>query len=1138
MKLQKIFFAIFLFINASLCAQTVTDDFSDGNFTNNPPWTGNVSDFVVNTSFQLQLNATVAGTSYLSTASPSPTINDMEWRFFIRLNFSPSNNNLAKVYLVSDQADLSGPLNGYYLKFGENGSLDAIELHRQTGTASTLVLRGTDGLIANAFAIRVKVTRSASGNWALFADANAGVNFLQEATGTDNVHQVSSRFGIICLYTVSNINRFYFDDFYAGPVVIDNTPPEVVSVLTLSNTEVQVNFSEGVELSSAENVNNYFANNGLGNPASATRNPLNPSQVTLAYSNPFQDGLVNNISISGVKDFSGNTMLPSSHDFYHYIVKAYDIVFNEIMADPTPVVGLPEFEYLELYNRAMVPVNLKDWVFSHGTTNRILPDATILPDSFLVLSTSSALPFLQQYGNVVAVPSLSSTALTNAGATLTLKNTTGNIIHAIEYSDSWYQDNQKKEGGWSLEQIDPANPCGGISNWKASIDASGGTPGRKNSVRSNNPDVVPPQITGICIISDVQLQVNFSETIDTAGGINATLFTIDNGVGNPAGVVFEGPVIRSAQIYLNAPLDAGTIYTLTIGVPIVDCAGNQMTNNTVKFIIDEAQPLDVVINELMLKPEPRVGLPEEEYIELYNRAAYPVNLKDWTISIGSNTKSFPCTSIMPGEYAIVTHINSVRNFEGHGRVIGVESFAVLANTAGTVTIRNGTGNVISHVSYTDDWYQNNNKKNGGWSIEQIDPNNPCAGMENWKASVSPLGGTPGKVNSVKAINPDNVRPELIRVALIDEFTLRAYFSEPLLKSTLTDVSAYTVDNGVGNPVNAFPLDPDFSSVMLTFSSAFQYGVYYHLSVTSLIKDCAGNPVVIADKARFALPDPIMPGDIIINEILFNPKDKGVDFVEIYNRSNKVMDLKDLRLSSADAFNGELTSVKTIDSIGFLIFPEDYLVLTTNPEIVREHYYTSNPKGFVKMPSMPTFANASGRAVLSLVDETVVDRLDYNEKMQFPLLNSYKGVSLERIDTERPTQDLTNWHSASESVGYATPGYQNSQYKATEPGEDAVTIEPKVFSPDNDGYNDVVNILYNFDEPGYVATITIYDSGGRVVKYLTRSELLGTSGVFSWDGINEAREKASIGIYIIFFEAFDLKGNVKKFKKTCVLGGRL
>jgi flagellar hook assembly protein FlgD len=147
--------------------------------------------------------------------------------------------------------------------------------------------------------------------------------------------------------------------------------------------------------------------------------------------------------------------------------------------------------------------------------------------------------------------------------------------------------------------------------------------------------------------------------------------------------------------------------------------------------------------------------------------------------------------------------------------------------------------------------------------------------------------------------------------------------------------------------------------------------------------------------------------------------------------------------------------------------------------------------------------------------------------------------LERIDFNGPTQDLTNWHSAAQDAGFATPAYKNSQYHdATTAADNAIEITPEIFSPDEDGYNDIVNINYHFDTPGFVATITIYDSKGRLVKSLIQNELLGTKGTFTWDGINSDREKSRLGIYIIFAEVFDLTGKVQDYKKTCVLGGKL
>ncbi len=72
--------------------------------------------------------------------------------------------------MISDQEDLSGDLNGYYLQFGESGSIDAIELLKQQGQNTTSICRGTDGSIASSFAIRIKVVHQSDGQWLIYSD--------------------------------------------------------------------------------------------------------------------------------------------------------------------------------------------------------------------------------------------------------------------------------------------------------------------------------------------------------------------------------------------------------------------------------------------------------------------------------------------------------------------------------------------------------------------------------------------------------------------------------------------------------------------------------------------------------------------------------------------------------------------------------------------------------------------------------------------------------------------------------------------------------------------------------------------------------------------------------------------------------
>ena len=178
--MRKILFLIILLLIRKVSFPQFTESFSDGDFTSNPTWTGDAGAFKVNTSFQLQLNATGDATTAL--AVPIVSSSEMEWSCWVKLGFAPSDNNFVRVYISSDQQDLKGPLNGYYIKLGEAGSNDAIELVRQSGNTHTVVCRGTDGFIAAAFAIKVKVVRTTGGNWKVYADQVGGNNYLLQAS--------------------------------------------------------------------------------------------------------------------------------------------------------------------------------------------------------------------------------------------------------------------------------------------------------------------------------------------------------------------------------------------------------------------------------------------------------------------------------------------------------------------------------------------------------------------------------------------------------------------------------------------------------------------------------------------------------------------------------------------------------------------------------------------------------------------------------------------------------------------------------------------------------------------------------------------------------------------------------------------
>lgn len=184
-----------------------SDDFSDGDFTNNPTWSGNDDKYLVNSNLQLQLNAEEAGTAYLSL--PITEFQEMEWRFWIRENFAPSGNNYSDVFLSADNADLTAVTQGYFLRFGEGGSSDAIELFRKDANGNHSICRGTEGAIAASFAVFVKVNCDREGNWTLQACHDNSGSYVTEAQGFDDTFSHNGYFGFVNTFTASNAKKMF-----------------------------------------------------------------------------------------------------------------------------------------------------------------------------------------------------------------------------------------------------------------------------------------------------------------------------------------------------------------------------------------------------------------------------------------------------------------------------------------------------------------------------------------------------------------------------------------------------------------------------------------------------------------------------------------------------------------------------------------------------------------------------------------------------------------------------------------------------------------------------------------------------------------------------------------------------------------
>ncbi|MBT2556321.1 lamin tail domain-containing protein [Hymenobacter sp. ISL-91] len=849
----------------------LTDEFADGDFSQNPAWTGDEAAFQVNAARQLQSNGPAVTGTELQLVTPCLASTGTSWTFWANLKLATSSGNYADVWLMADRADLkTSGTRGYFVRLG--GTPDEVALFRQDATGSpAYVVNGQDGTLGSATnnLVRVRVTRSVQNVWTLERDLAGGQSFASEGTGTDATYQSSAFCGVLLTYSSANNRAFYFDDFR----VLDATPPAAVQAAGVGPRTLDATFNEAV--AATQNPASYQLPGGPAVTA-ALRDATNPALVHLTLSADLPAG-GGTLEVRQVADLYGNVAAgPLTAAFSFGGVQAGpqfgQLLITEILADETPVVGLPASEYLEIHN----------------------PSAT------------------------------------------------------------------------------------------RTLDLAG--------VRLNK------------------------------GGSTA------------------------------------------------------------------------------------------------NPAVFPAG-----------------ATLLPGEYAVVCGSTRGAQFATFGKVFALTNFPSLSNAGDQLLLTGRDGRVLFEVTYSDSWYKDNRKQEGGWSLEMVDETNFCGGSENWTASNDPSGGTPGRANSVRTANPDRTAPSLLRAVALSPTLVRLFFSEKLDSTAAANPARYTFAPVVG-VARVLPVGPDFRLVDLQLSAPLQPSQPLALTVQSAT-DCAGNASGPAAAVTLALPAPVAAGDVVLNEILFNPRTGGVDFVELLNRSGKYLNVQGWQLGSEKS-DGSVDQ-KPISAGPYVLAPGQLVVLTTDPANIQSYYPNSSaPANFLVLPALPSYPDDAGIVVLTSATNEPLDRFAYNKSLHLKLLDDQNGVSLERIRPEGPSTG-ENFHSAASAAGYATPGRPNSQYQQDPGGDQAFRIEPEVFTPDEDGQQDLTTLNYVLDQPGYAASITIYDAQGRLARRLVRNETLATSGFFQWDGLNDRGQKAAVGYYVLHIELLrPNSGEKREYRKTVVVGARL
>lgn len=851
----------------------IIDDFSDGDFTQNPAWQGDLSNFKVSMAGELQLNATGAGQSSIWVGGNMP--DSLIWEFNVRMSFDPSGSNLLRIMLQTDQPDAAAS-NGYFLELGESGSADAIRFFRQDGTVRTQLAAGQPGLAASSPNLKIRVKRTAMGEWTVEAAAS-GMALQPQFVVTENTWPGGTDrfFGFQCVYTPSNTTKFYFDNINIRPDVPDTQAPVLLSAV------------------------------------------------------------------------------------------------------------------------------------------------------------------------------------------------------------------------------------------------------------ADNADAV----TAV-----------FDEELDSVSATLPAHYELSPGGGQPASVVLLADR-RSVRLNLQAPLTTGT-YTLQT-LAIQDDSGNESGVQTTTFTfvkIDAAELFDIVINEIMADPSPRVGLPEMEWLELFNRSGKTLDLAALRLRDATGSPvTLPAYMMGPGEYLVVTATANTDSLQAvtQGTVLGASISPLLLNNDGDIlTLTDAGGNVIDRVAYGSDWHTESGKDNGGWTLERVNPDLPCLGRINWRSCGVLPGGTPGKQNSVYNTAPDMAAPHVLDAFPESATSVLLRFTEGLGGASASNAGAYLFNPPVA-VVSAVQLPGEPSKLRLTLGGPLQPHILYAIVIGTSVADCSGNAIPATDTAFVGLPEKPEPGEVVVNEMMFNPSTGNQRYIEFFNRSSKVFNWAEFFLANfSDGADVEAFADNR------LMLPGSYDVFTPGVQNITGQFNNIHPEN-VLGNTFPSFDDNSGNVTLywSKGGQTVVvDSFDYAADLHNGLLSSSDrdGVALERIDVNAPTNLASNWTSASPLVTGlpGTPTLPNSQRRSTAAaGDELITLPLARLSPDDDGYEDFLEIRYTLPQAGFGATMTIFDAGGIPVRRLVRQDLIGTEGLLRWDGDFDDGTKAKPGIYVLFMELFGPSGETRRVKKAFAVVSR-
>ncbi len=623
-----------------------------------------------------------------------------------------------------------------------------------------------------------------------------------------------------------------------------------------------------------------------------------------------------------------------------------------------------------------------------------------------------------------------------------------------------------------------------------------------SAIGSGCSDEAPPELLSVQAIDSFKVELFFDEEIEETGLEEPSNYALAD-ADRTVSLALAKPDGRSVLLYLSEPLEYGSSDQLTCS-NLSDISGNVALPQARSFSWGVPEPGALVINEIHADPEPVRGLPNSEYLEIFNPALKAQSTQSWSLTIGEGEIELPDLFLLPGEHAVL--VAKDQSISWSTEVFEIEtSEPFLPNSGTRIELRNPQGELIDLVEYIPDWHQTSDAKEGGISLERIDPKALCEQDGNWQSAPALPGGSPGAQNKagISGLTNDQMRALLWKWSDMGE--LEIHFSKGLgLKNQALPVFEITPDPG------SFDVrwNEMHSRAVLSFALPMLPEVKYTLECESDLMDCTGQTHSF-EPLVFGLSERPQRGDVLVSELHFEPSEDQSEYVELWNISDKILDPADLRLVELDLI--DLMPLEVHAPFGSEIWPPSSSLV----------FGIGHPRGSAKSScrdesrfreyALPSLDNESGS--FGLVDESLeyIDRVSYLDDFHFFRLEETRGVSLERVSTSPEAHTADHWASSRSNCDFVSPGVWNPYRKEAFAG---VQLFAPNLSPNSDGYRDELIIHVALDAQLYELEWEVFGPDGNSIARIDQKRLSSGSDLMVWDGRMESGTLAPPGLYLL------------------------